>query len=231
MLTVDGISAGGGVAAGGKLVFPEELSVAFVEGVELFILAAADKDQSPGGDDGAAEILGAGGGDAFGGQLGELAQANLPGEIAGVEVDRGQQAPGRLDGRIVLLVVEIAVAGQVVALAAGLFHSGDDGRFVGIDVKPAGGGIEGCARPGGTAVEAGSDNGAAHRRRFTLVAVAKFRQSLEDILMAFGGDGGGVLFGEGEAREGRRLEWRRLSERCFFARHIRRRRGDFLHAK
>src|SRR5688572_6330635 len=104
------VGAGGGVAAGGEFGAPEELAGFGVEGVEHFVLGAADEDQAAAGDDGAAEAFGAGLGDAPGGELGELAQRDLPGEFAGVQVDGGEGAPGGFDGGVAPLLAALSLA-------------------------------------------------------------------------------------------------------------------------
>ena len=49
---------------------------------------------------------------------GILADGDLPGPLAGVQVDRGQRPPRRLDGRIAVRIEEALVAGEAEALPA-----------------------------------------------------------------------------------------------------------------
>src|SRR6185503_11557376 len=134
LLPIHRIRTRRGIAACRKLVFPQQLPVALIKGVELLVLAPADKNQSPGRDNGAAKILRAGGGDALGGQFRKLTEWNLPRKIAAVKIDGGQQTPRRFDGRIILLVSEIPVAGQVISLPRFLQRC-DIRRFIRIHVQ------------------------------------------------------------------------------------------------
>src|SRR4051812_28416777 len=74
LLPVHHVRAWRRIPAGGELVIPEQLSGRLVERVEFFVLGPANEDQAAGGDDGAAEVFGAGGRDALGGQLGVFAE-------------------------------------------------------------------------------------------------------------------------------------------------------------
>ena len=47
---------------------------------------------------------------AFGGQLGILAEGNLPGDLALVQVDGVERSPRRLDGRIAIRIEELVIA-------------------------------------------------------------------------------------------------------------------------
>src|SRR3569832_435048 len=58
---VDFERGGRGVAAGFHLELPKELAGFFVVGVVAFVHGGADEDESPGGDEGAADVEGAGG--------------------------------------------------------------------------------------------------------------------------------------------------------------------------
>src|SRR5262249_46349663 len=146
------VGAGGGVAARRELILPKQFAGRLVESVELLVLCAADEDEAAGGDYRAAKILRPGRRQTARLQLRILTEDDLPGELALIQVDGRQIAPGWFDRRIGVLVQEAKVAGMVVSLLR-LRHRGDVRDVVGVDVEEAGGRIEGGAGPGRAAVE------------------------------------------------------------------------------
>ncbi|WP_433983767.1 hypothetical protein RBB78_23855 [Tunturiibacter empetritectus] len=94
---------------------PEEGAGAAVEGAEGVVeVGGGDEDDAAGGDDGTAVVFGAGVFEALGGELGIVAEGDLPEVAAGVEVDGVESAPGWLDGGVAVGVEEFAVAGEAV---------------------------------------------------------------------------------------------------------------------
>src|SRR5262249_48487507 len=140
LAAVDLIGRRGRVAPGRERVFPEKPTGLLVEGVDPLVLRAGDEYQAAGRHDRAAEGLGARSRDPAGGQLDVFAEGNPPGEFTRVEVDRVQDAPGRLDRRVPLVVQEIMVARESIGSISGqvarpgLGERDDVRDVVGVDV-------------------------------------------------------------------------------------------------
>src|SRR5438552_11584569 len=131
--------------------------------MEPFILGAADEHQPASGHDGSAEIFGAGLGNAARGQFRTLTERDAPDELALVQINGVELAPGRLDRGITVFVQESSIAGGLVGLAAAFFlfdYPGDVRLIVRVDVENLGGRVEGSAAPVSAAVKAGNDDGA-----------------------------------------------------------------------
>ena len=112
------------VAGRGQRRLPEQLAGQLVVGAELLVeVRRADEQQAARGDDRAAVVVAAGVGQPLRGQLGILAERDLPADRAGVEIDRVQRAPRRRDRRIAVRIEQ-----QMCSRRCGTSASSD--RFV-----------------------------------------------------------------------------------------------------
>src|SRR5262249_22203118 len=94
---------------------PEQLARLFVEGAELAVeVRRGDEDQAAGGHDGAPVVLASRVLQALRGELGMLAERNLPRAFAGIEIDCVQGSPRRRDGGVAVGVEELLVSGEPV---------------------------------------------------------------------------------------------------------------------
>src|SRR6266446_2116298 len=82
------VGRGRGVAARGEARLPEHLAGGLVERAELLVLGGPDEEQAPSGHDGAAVVLGAGGGNPALRQLGQFAEGDRPLDGSLAQVDR-----------------------------------------------------------------------------------------------------------------------------------------------
>src|SRR5439155_27028839 len=91
---------------------PEQPSGCLVKGAELRVLRRGDEYQAARGDDGSPVLFGPGGNPARR-KRGMLAERDSPAVLAGVEVDRAQRAPRRLDRRKTVRVSPALVTGEL----------------------------------------------------------------------------------------------------------------------
>src|SRR5581483_10055532 len=118
---VDFVRRGGRVARRGQRRLPQQLAGQGVVRVEFSIeVRRADEEQSARRDQRAAVVVAAGVRDPFRNELGILAEWNLPLDGAGVEVNRGERAPGRRDRRVAFGIAEQLLAVAAIFQPAGL---------------------------------------------------------------------------------------------------------------
>ena len=139
-----------------------------------------------------------------------VARRDLEEVLAGVQVDRGEGAVGRLvDGQPVRQVQRAAVAVEPVAalglVGVGLGDREERRELVGLDVDHPGLGVGGRAAPVRAAEDPGVRDRPAERRRGVEPSHPVLADDLERLLPHLGGEGDHVVLGEALLREGRGL--------------------------
>src|SRR5581483_9526586 len=105
------VHGGGGIAGSRKGSLPKQFTGGFVENVELPVaVCGANKEETAGCHHRSTIVLAAGVAHSLFRQLRVLAEGDSPRDLAGVEVNRVQGAPGRLDCRITVRVEELVIA-------------------------------------------------------------------------------------------------------------------------
>ena len=137
------VGHGSGMAAGFKLGDPQFLSSLLVESPKPPVIGGRNENQTSGGDDGASDVGGPGGRNAFGHQFFNNPQRRLPADSALIQINSSQCTPRRLLARIVPRIPEPAEGVSCrhvrqLAAFASLGHTDHLRGILGIDKKQIG---------------------------------------------------------------------------------------------